>query len=384
LKGIAVAMLWAVATALAQIDRQRDYIQDSLMKKRPSWISLVVPIALVVGLSALGIVLSCGPSTVISPGGTTSDTTSSNFVWTVDTIAYGYAFGTCILNDTNIWVCGKFNADDTGGFSAMPRSIARFVGGKWLYRMNYQYQGLGYDLAAASADDIWFAVGALVHWDGKKWTESPADTLGIGWDVIGLLSKDTVYAGNHRSKIVRIINGNVEPVSIATDLAVSRIIATHDSAGHPIVFALLSAIDSTKRHAIYRIDGLNAHPVMDDLSIPRNMSDFMCVSGKTFFLCGAGIYVRPVDSDTAQWARLPDSYTSTWYLASIDCQNWNDIVVAGAYGSLAHFNGARWRQFPELSFPGNFWCVRIHDDCIVAVGMHENQHAIVARGRRMR
>jgi hypothetical protein len=226
-------------------------------------------------------------------------------------------------------------------------------------------------------------VGALVHWDGKNWTESPADTLGIGWDERVAQQRHRL-AGNYRSRLVRIINGNVEPVSISTDLGVSRIIATHDSAGRPIVFAFLTAWDSTKRRALYRIDGLNAHLIMDDLSIPRNVSDFTCVSGRTYYLCGAGIYVRPVDSDTAQWARLPDSYTSTWYHNSIDCQSWNDVVVAGAYGSLAHFNGIRWRQFPELSFPGNFRCVRIHDDCVVAVGRHDNQHAIVARGKRVR
>jgi hypothetical protein len=354
------------------------------MLKRPSWISLGVAITLLVGLTTLCIVPSCGPSTAIGPGGPSSDTTSSNFIWTVDTIAYGYAYGTCIVNDTNIWVCGNFNADDTGGFSAMPRTIARFVGGKWLYWMNYQYQGIGFNLAASAADDIWFGVGALVHWDGRKWSRISLDTFGISWVAIAVLSKDTVYAGSSMSKIVRIVKGTVERVSIATDLGISRIIATHDSVGNPAVLVFAGAGDSTHRRAIYKIDGLNAHLVMGDQSIPGNVSDFTCVSGKTYFLCGAGIYVRPVDSDTAQWARLPDSYASTWYHASIDCQNWNDIVVGGAYGSLAHFNGIRWRQFPELSFPGNFLCVRIHDDCIVAVGMHENQHAIVARGRRIR
>jgi hypothetical protein len=101
-------------------------------------LSTAIPIALIVGFSTLGTVLSCGPSAVIGPEGPTSDTTSSNFLWTVDTIAHGLGNGVCIVNDTDIWVCGEFNANDTGGFASKPRTIARLVEGKWLYWTNYQ------------------------------------------------------------------------------------------------------------------------------------------------------------------------------------------------------------------------------------------------------
>lgn len=60
----------------------------------------------------------------------------------------------------------------------------------------------------------------------------------------------------------------------------------------------------------------------------------------------------------------------------------NDIVVAGDFGLLAHFNGATWHLYPEAGFPGGVYeSVSIRGNMVVAVGWMGSR-VIIARGVR--
>ena len=64
----------------------------------------------------------------------------------------------------------------------------------------------------------------------------------------------------------------------------------------------------------------------------------------------------------------------------------NDVVVAGGYGVVSHFNGSTWRHYTSTgelpTFTGNYYAVAISEHLIVAVGGTDHTPAIVAIGRR--
>jgi len=64
----------------------------------------------------------------------------------------------------------------------------------------------------------------------------------------------------------------------------------------------------------------------------------------------------------------------------------NDILMAGAYGNISHFNGSTSKLYTnnELpSFDGNFYAEAIHPKLMVAVGGLVGGRAIAVVGRRL-
>ena len=64
--------------------------------------------------------------------------------------------------------------------------------------------------------------------------------------------------------------------------------------------------------------------------------------------------------------------------------NHNDIFIVGAYGYIAHYNGANWRNYNDDELPffdGTFASVDYIGNLIVTVGS-SGLNAIILRGYR--
>jgi hypothetical protein len=65
----------------------------------------------------------------------------------------------------------------------------------------------------------------------------------------------------------------------------------------------------------------------------------------------------------------------------------NDILMAGAYGNISHFNGSTSKLYTNSELPafnGNLYAVAIHPKLMVAVGGLVGGRAIAVVGKRLR
>ncbi len=63
----------------------------------------------------------------------------------------------------------------------------------------------------------------------------------------------------------------------------------------------------------------------------------------------------------------------------------NDIMIAGSFGLVSHYNGSTWKQYTgneAPSFYGRYHAVSFKGNFMVAVGWIDDK-AVVLRGRRL-
>jgi len=77
------------------------------------------------------------------------------------------------------------------------------------------------------------------------------------------------------------------------------------------------------------------------------------------------------------------NYNFTKYIYRLRGTELNNIVAAGGYGDVLHFNGDSWKSYyndTQLNY-GNYYSVAINDNIIVSVGQ-DNPYAVITIGRR--
>src|SRR3990172_9257403 len=109
------------------------------------------------------------------------DTTSHNFMWTIDTLGDGASSvlnDVAIVNDTLIYAVGEiYLKDSTGQIDPLRYNLAIWNGTKWtLQRLPYNYQGQQFvhpiqAVFDKGADDIWFGGNGVIHWNGIQFVE---------------------------------------------------------------------------------------------------------------------------------------------------------------------------------------------------------------------
>jgi len=99
---------------------------------------------------------------------------------------------------------------------------------------------------------------------------------------------------------------------------------------------------------------------------------------KHYIICGDGIYVRP---DLAgDWQR--DETFPSLYKDAVRGVHINNIIVAGSFGLLSHFNGNTWRHYTRGDIiDAEYNAVDISEETIVAVGSYGTL-AIITLGSR--
>src|SRR3990172_3572517 len=108
------------------------------------------------------------------------DTTSHNFVWTIDTLGDGSSSilnDVFIINEDNIWAVGEiYKKDSAGQWIYPPYNVARWNGSTWsLQKVTVQFQGSSITVPltgvfAFSATDIWLMGGLPIYGNGDSWT----------------------------------------------------------------------------------------------------------------------------------------------------------------------------------------------------------------------
>lgn len=109
--------------------------------------------------------------------------------------------------------------------------------------------------------------------------------------------------------------------------------------------------------------------------IDKELTGIWFSSYSPVYVSGGGVYV---ESDTG-WVKqqLP-----SYHYEKVRGVNNNDVMVAGAFGRSAHFNGVDWKVYPELfSSLGALPGMAMEEDFVVLTGSDLNR-PIVAFGLR--
>jgi hypothetical protein len=112
--------------------------------------------------------------------------------------------------------------------------------------------------------------------------------------------------------------------------------------------------------------------VQSDLGIPYGLHGLWFESAKSYWLVGDGIYHKDALSDTL-WTKLSRD-VSPFYSFAVRGSRSNDVIIAGGYGRVVHYNGSSWKAYPELA---------LVNDSYLSLAMTERLVAIVGGGGRV-
>ena len=195
-----------------------------------------------------------------------------------------------------------------------------------------------------SSSDLYFvgndnSSGFIAHYDGNMWVKSK-----ITWPV------QDIYGSVNK------ITGQTEILAVAST-----------------VFNVPSGKN------VIKIEGNKATIVADD-GLPVSLKSIWFCSNKAYYIVGDGLYKCKNIGDT--WQNIP--YTPTKYTEAIRGQGLNDIVIAGDYRIIFHFNGLTWQNY-TMQVPlsnGSFNAVAIKNNLIIAVGDNGGSQGVITMGRR--
>ena len=329
-----------------------------------------------------------------------SDTTSHNFVWYIDTLGDGAGSklnDLVIVNDTLVFAVGEITKKDSiGNWDYEPYGLATWNGRFWELRKIYYASTDGSRIIFSNirgiiylnSSEIWFAAGSIFRWDGISSTTelsysrlSLADSRGSIEKLWGS-SKSLIYGVGNSGTIVY-YNGTTwtridsDPTLDIYDIHGSW---NDDKKFMEIIAAGAQQFDSNNK-TILRLSGITTQ-ALSCSDIPYSIHGIWFKPDLGYFIVGSGIYFKNSISGNDSWKWLHEGI-SQYYIYCIDGNNVNDVMAAGEYGELLHFNGSTWKSFQsETAISADAYIsVKIRGNICVAVG-YKSQVAIIAIGRR--
>ncbi len=316
---------------------------------------------------------------------TTLDTTSHNFVWTIDTLGnYGsYLNDVAIIDENNIWVVGYIK-NDSGTYNA-----ARWNGTEWelvLIDRVVDFDGV----FAFSEDEIWFSDGCFIYeYDGlvfsKKW-ECDWETYGPGQvkNIWGSSTNDIYFVGNSGS-IIHYDGSGFTKLETGNEVRLIDVEGTPD--GEYVFIVGYDFVLPTQTAAYMIHNGTVELLYYSDDLLPQNNEDFGAVSGVSvygdtaYFVTYQGLWKYNFVDNIS----IIDNVFEMYDYYPIIVQTSNDILLIGGGFKYVHFNGLTWDFNNELYELYNFsdYGADLKGHVAAIVGyVKGGSHGVVARGYR--
>ncbi len=325
---------------------------------------------------------------------TTPDTTSHNWTWEVDTlgIANSYLYDIAILNDTLAYAGGQvYLNDSTGKFDQQSYCIAVWNGHVWqlikLYDSDNYLIPILRGVFAFNASNVWLTDGGVYRWDGmsrqvsatfsrlsliggvengqsvnKLWGTSSTNLYGVGY--AGMIAH---YSANTWAKIATNLTTEIHDVWGGSNPAV----------GNNVV---LSAMCNKYWFGDARLLRLSPSGALDSIRWGMQLYPPYSVwfnSTSQVYVCGGGMFRLQNGAWISMVNGLPPIFANR-----VRGNGDNDLVVAGDFGVVAHFNGVSWQVYNQLQLPdGNYESIAIRNNLVIAVGWYNGQ-GYIAIGRR--
>ena len=312
---------------------------------------------------------------------TTMDTTSHNFTWVIDTLGeFGsYLYDVTTIDENNIWVVGQIYTDGTY------YNAAHWNGSKWVF---YRIAPNGFfgritSVFAFSNNDVWFGkYGSPIHYDGESFIKyTPTNGGHPGQPTIEAIwgtSPSDIYFVGYNGSIVH-YNGSIfqSLASSLTDDNINDIWGVVDShSGETKVYCVVTTLYEETEKRLLQI-----HPnftVTDalDYNLDRSLMSVWFDETSPVYVGGSGFFQQ--SREDMVWQFVPD--LPEYFVWDIDGNHAGDIMVVGAYGFAAHFNGMHWKVLEELQPFSSLKAVDIKDDVVAIIGRLNN---VVLVGHRV-
>ena len=319
------------------------------------------------------------------------DTTSHNFSW--QTFTFGGEHGSSVLqdvaiiNENDIWAVGEIHTAQTDTYDSLgnwqpPFNAVHWNGVKWeLKRIFYNYQGSNFfstipSLFAFDKNDIWF--GNFTHWNGDKF-ESIVLNISFPSRVnkIWGASSDDVYIVGNSGLIAHYDGQGWQKIESGTTTNANDIWGYVDpKSGEKTVLATV-----TDRYSLgeIRLFSISKQGVKDTLNWSPSHKVYTVWLGKqtSVYAGGAGLF----QYRARQWNRIqiPD-----YFITRIRGSSKSNLMVVGAFGLVAHYNGSSWKTYSQLiMMNGQLEGLAVKDRLAIAVGQLGNS-AVIVKGKQFK
>ena len=296
------------------------------------------------------------------------DTTSHNFIWTIDTLgdgSGGYLYGVAIINDTLAYAGGEiYLKDSSGQIDPIRYNLARWNGRSWnLSRLQFpQYNsdctiafyspGFVRSVFAFTANSVLFTDGlSVIRWNGTTFISYPCVSLSLigngRFQNIWGVSESDFYCVGTGGTIFHFANSawtKIESGVSDEAFRFSDIWGIAMGNGSELVLAVGS--DFALEHRVIALVASSARDTLDWIfdKIPYSVW-FSGNSG--YYIAGDGLRKRE-----KTWEVID----STVFFHRVRGNAENDLFVfgGGLQTTLRHFNGSTWREYTELQIPFGF------------------------------
>lgn len=322
---------------------------------------------------------------------TTLDTTSHNFTWQTyefGDIGSSYFEDVAIIDDRNIWAVGDIMLRDTSENGYTDYNAAHWDGTEWkLYAFNFftfcgqshTYSYPATSIIAYNKEEIFIAnlSKSITQIADTKQTYLGCIPIGVnslwGWD------KNNMYAVGIE-KICRFENSQWVQLDSKTNMIINDVYGDYNKqTGEYEAIAVASNEFQSLDRDILKINGNKVTPLAEE-PIPTMLSTVWFRPNSKYFVAGDGIYMKN-GLDDEKWKAIHNEITK-YYIHKIRGAGLNDIVAAGGFGEVLHFNGKTWQSFIDITKRnGNNNSVAIKGNIIVAAGGNGARAAIII-GRR--
>lgn len=321
------------------------------------------------------------------------DTTSHNFIWSIDTLGDGGSSvlnDVAIINDTLIYAVGEiYLKDSSGQIDPLPYNAAVWRGISWeVKRISVTYNGNLITpplegVFAFSPTDIWVVGSFPIHGNGSQWTLYHLQDMGLSVSVSrawGTSSSNMYFVGRQGS-IAHFDGSTWTKVESGTSVDIQDVWGdVGEDSGIQTVIALASFLNAGRGLDLLQIIDGGAATKLETAGLHVSQNS-LWFDEKGFYIAGNGVYWKKRLSDTT-WT-LDDSQPSL-YKDRIRGNGQNDVMIAGSGGLVSHFNGSTWGHFAGNELP--LWFARYTGlsmkGNLVAIAGWKDDRAVAILGRR--
>lgn len=287
------------------------------------------------------------------------DSTSHEFVWEIDTLAFPNAFQ---ISPRGIWGSDTDNVYLVGHSDDWKARIWHWNGSRWRsFEDNTAFGFSPADIIGFDENDIWI-VGRWIgntppdkkihHWNGSTWTVVESGIYQEECSSIWGMSSAHLFFGFRNGLIARYDGSRFHINDIGTDVQIVDIYGLSPNEVYACGVRLdnQQPFDSTE-YFIFRYDGKDwsvrdYHLETVQTGLPPFPFNGLWVNwrGVWFGVNGGQVFTRYRDGD---WQEVFRPLTAVWRLHGTELNN----IFAAGYGgsSVYHYNGSTWRNFSELS-----------------------------------
>ena len=285
--------------------------------------------------------------------------------------------------------------DSLGNPDPQPYSIAKWDGENW----NFKKLFYNFNLIIASirgililnSDNVYLAAGSIFHWDrvsasvqlvySRLNLPNPNATIEKLWGN----SNSSIYGVGNAGTIVFYNGQNWQEIESGTDLTIHDVNGfTNLFTGETEILCVADDPNFLEEVRVIRINENNTTEILNNTGLGIAIGSIWFLPSIRYYIVGNGLYEKTF-KDTSVWIDLNSNMNITQYfMESIRGNALNDIIVAGSFGEVLHFNGLSWKSIRNSETTlsnGSYFRVAVKGNTVAAVG-YDGSQAVILIGHR--